>query len=89
MPRAWRNRLVAAGSGLTVACMIVCVAPADPPASADPRDWVPWCTGDQTPADSNCRVNPNDGRTDNAPGANPDVPLGVTPDLVAVAGQSS
>ena len=66
MPRAWRNRLVAAGSGLTVACTIVCA----PSAGAGPRDWVPWCTGDQTPADSNCKANPYDGRTKNAPGAN-------------------
>lgn len=84
MPRAWRNRLVAAGSGLTVACVIVCA----PSAGADPRDWVPWCTGNETPADSNCRANPYDQQTSNAPGANPDVPLGLTPGLDAVTGQS-
>lgn len=87
MPRAWRNRVVAAGAGLAATCTVICAAGA--PASADPRDWVPWCTGDQTPADSNCRANPYDPFNGDAPGANPDVPLGLTPGLDAVTGQSS
>ena len=83
MPSAWRNRLVAAGAGLAVSCSVVGAAPA----AADPRDWVPWCTGDQTPANSNCRATGYDPFNGDAPGANPDVPLGLTPGLDPVTGQ--
>lgn len=48
------------------------------PAAADPRDWIPWCTDDQTPMDNNCRSSPVDTFfSGDAPGANPQVPIGV------------
>jgi hypothetical protein len=49
-----------------------------PQAVADPADHVPYCSGDQTPMDNNCRVAPSQIFThDQAPGANPEVPLGT------------
>ena len=30
-----------------------------PVASADPADLVPYCSGDQTPMDNNCRLSPS------------------------------
>ena len=51
-----------------------------PQASADPQDLVPYCSGDQTPMDSNCQYAPDQRAVmDGAPGANPGTPLGLTP----------
>ena len=51
-----------------------------PVAGADPEIHVPYCSGDQTPTNSNCQYPPGgQGYMDSAPGANPDVPLGLTP----------
>jgi hypothetical protein len=70
MSRTLAWRAAAAGAAAAIAFA--------PPALADPRDWVPWCSGDQTPADNNCRTPPVDSFIyDDAPGANPQVPLGV------------
>ncbi|WP_167097895.1 hypothetical protein [Mycobacterium sp. DL592] len=51
-----------------------------PVAGADPEIHVPYCSGDETPTNNNCQY-PPDHRTsmDGAPGANPDIPLGLTP----------
>jgi hypothetical protein len=58
------------------------------PASADPDNLLPWCSGDQTPMDSNCKNAPSQVFTHaDAPGANPDVPLGLDPGEDAVTGQ--
>lgn len=78
MPLARLRRLVMAGVAIAVVCA--------PQAAADPRDWVPWCSGDQTPMDDNCRVPPSQVLTGDAPGANPGVPLGVNPGVEAVTG---
>ncbi|MBI3217476.1 MAG: hypothetical protein HYZ38_26985 [Mycobacterium sp.] len=67
---------------LAAASCIVTVIVGAPMATADPQDLVPWCSGDQTPMDTNCRVAPTQEFTDAAPGANPDVPLGVNPGQV-------
>ena len=62
------------------ACLVVAAALiAAPLAAADPQDLVPYCSGDQTPMDDNCRQMAHQVFTDDAPGANPDVPLGVNP----------
>jgi hypothetical protein len=50
-----------------------------PPAGADPEDHVPYCSPGQDPTHSNCRPAPNQETSDNAPGANPDLPTGVNP----------
>lgn len=52
-----------------------------PAAGADPADLVPYCSGDQTPMDNNCRSAPTQVFThsDSSPGANPDTPVGLNP----------
>lgn len=49
------------------------------PASADPADLVPYCTGDQTPMDSNCRVAPSQNAIEPQSGLSPDLPFGLNP----------
>ena len=67
-------RFAAAGAALLASAVVMCAAPA----AADPADHVPYCSGDQTPMDSNCRVAPSQVYThEGNPGANPDVPLGT------------
>lgn len=50
------------------------------PAGADPQDLVPYCSGDQTPMDSNCRSAPSQIATHEGSGLSPDLPSGLTPD---------
>ena len=57
-----------------------------PQAAADPADLVPYCSGDQTPMDDNCRPMSHQVFTHDAPGADPDVPLGITPGEDPVVG---
>jgi hypothetical protein len=69
------------------ACLVAAAALiAAPQAAADPDQLVPYCSGDQTPMDASCRPMPHQVFTDDAPGANPDVPLGTNPDLEPVVG---
>jgi hypothetical protein len=65
------TRIVAAG--LMVAAALI----GAPHAAADPDQLVPYCSGDQTPMDATCRPKPHQVFTADAPGANPDVPLGT------------
>ena len=56
------------------------VAGGAPTAAADPEDLVPYCSGDQTPMDNNCREMASQVFTnDSGSGANPDVPVGTNP----------
>ncbi len=48
-------------------------------ATADPEDLLPYCSGDQTPMDSNCRIMPQQEFTHAGNGANPDLPFGLDP----------
>lgn len=48
-------------------------------AAADPDDLVPYCSGAETPMNNGCRYAPDQGYMDSAPGANPDLPLGLNP----------
>lgn len=53
---------------------------AAPQAAADPADLVPYCSGDQTPIDDNCRQMAHQTFThDTTVGVNPQVPAGVDP----------
>ncbi|MDO3635460.1 MULTISPECIES: hypothetical protein [Mycolicibacterium] len=67
-------KILCAACILAVGAMI-----AAPQAAADPRDWVPYCSGDQTPMDDNCRAMAHQHFTHDAPGANPQVPVGLDP----------
>lgn len=53
-----------------------------PLAAADPNDWVPYCTAGQIPEPGECLPAPNSVYIDDAPGANPEIPLGVNPESV-------
>ncbi len=53
-----------------------------PIAAADPNDWVPYCTAGQIPEPGECLPAPNSVYIDDAPGANPEIPLGLNPELV-------
>ena len=71
------KRIVAAG--LMVAAATVFAAPN---AAADPADLVPYCSGDQTPMDNNCREMPSQVFThdsDGTSGADPQVEFGTNP----------
>jgi hypothetical protein len=80
------TRLAAVLAALGAAVGIACAAPA----AAEPQDHVPYCSGDQTPMNSNCRVAPSQVFTeDSAPGANPEVPLGTGSGESLTTGQGS
>ncbi len=67
---------------ILAACLFAAAALfAAPHAAADPDQLVPYCSGDQTPMDSNCRAMPHQIFTHDAPGANPEVPLGTNPGM--------
>jgi hypothetical protein len=59
---------------VTVAALI-----AAPHAAADPQDLVPYCSGDQTPMDNNCRPMPHQIYTHEGTGTDPDLPSGFDP----------
>lgn len=50
-----------------------------PTATADPEDLVPFCSGDQTPMDNNCKPSASQVFTHDAGGANPQVGYGTNP----------
>ena len=54
------------------------------PASADPADLVPYCTGASTPMDTNCRAAPSENVTLPESGLSPDLPFGLNPGSVPV-----
>jgi hypothetical protein len=55
-----------------------------PITAADPADLVPYCSGDQTPMDNNCREMAHQVFTHDAEGANPQVGLGTNPGVEPV-----
>ena len=68
-------RLSAAGV-LAVALLVA------PSAGADPQDLEPYCTAGQVPATGECKPQPGDVYTDDAPGADPNLTLGLDPGSV-------
>lgn len=52
---------------------------AAPLAAAEPADLVPYCSGDQTPMDTNRRVPASQIFTHDGSGVNPDLPFGLDP----------
>ena len=53
-----------------------------PIVAADPNDWVPYCTAGQVTKPGECLPAPNSVYIDDAPGANPEIPLGLNPEMV-------
>jgi hypothetical protein len=66
---------------IVAACLMAAAAVVGgaPIAAADPADLVPYCSGDQTPMDNNCREMAHQVFTHDAEGANPQVGLGTNP----------
>jgi hypothetical protein len=61
------------------ACLLTAVAVVVAPhAGADPRDLVPYCSGDQTPMDNNCREMAHQVFTHGS-GLDPNLPSGLDP----------
>jgi hypothetical protein len=56
-----------------------------PQAGADPQDLVPYCSGNQTPMNNNCRPMADQGDTSGS-GLSPGMPNGLTPDNIPVVG---
>lgn len=65
--------------------MAAIVVAAAPQASADPADLVPYCSGDQTPMDNNCRPMAHQEFTHGS-GLDPNLPSGLTPGNSPVVG---
>ena len=64
---------------ILAACLLAAAALiAAPHAAADPQDLVPYCSGDQTPMDSNCREMAHQVFTHGS-GVNPELPSGLDP----------
>ena len=65
---------------LFAACLVAAAAAAmgTPTAAADPADLVPYCSGDQTPMDNNCRSMPHQVFTHGS-GVDPLLPSGLDP----------
>lgn len=55
-------------------------------AHADPEDWVPYCSGDQTPMDDNCQQMAHQVFTHGSPGVDPQLPTGLDPGNPGVVG---
>jgi hypothetical protein len=68
------------------ACLVAAAAAVlgTPIASAEPADLVPYCSGDQTPMDNNCRQMAHQVFTHDSEGANPETPLGTNPGVEPV-----
>jgi hypothetical protein len=65
---------------LAAATLLTCAALfGAPPAAADPADLVPYCSGDQTPMDTNCRLAPSQVFTHEGSGLSPQLPFGTNP----------
>ena len=65
---------------ISTACLLAVAAilVAAPQASADPQDLVPYCSGDQTPMDNNCRTMAHQEFTHSS-GLDPNLPTGLDP----------
>jgi len=55
-----------------------------PNSAAAPENWEPYCTGGQVPETGECLLQPQSVYIDDAPGANPGIPLGLDPESVPV-----
>ena len=72
---------------LIAACLVAAAALiAAPHAVADPQDLVPYCSGDQTPMDDNCRPMAHQIYTHEGTGTDPDLPSGDDPGNEPVIG---
>ena len=59
--------------------LLVVALAVSPTATADPEDLEPYCTGGQMPDTGECLLQPQSIYINDAPGANPQVPMGLDP----------
>ena len=73
---------------IVAACLMAAVVAGfcAPQALADPADLVPYCSGDQTPMDNNCRPMAHQEATHGGSGLSPNLPSGLDPANPAVVG---
>ncbi|MFV1361984.1 hypothetical protein AAHH97_00750 [Mycolicibacterium elephantis] len=72
---------------ILAACLVAAAALlAAPNAAADPQDLVPYCSGDQTPIDNNCRPMAHQTVTHEGSGLDSNLPSGLDPANPAVVG---
>lgn len=72
--------------GACAAALIGLAAPMVP-ALSDPDNLAPWCGAGETPTNTGCREEPSQSTIDDtAPGANPQVPVGLLPGREPVLG---
>lgn len=71
---------------ILAACLLTAAFVAAPQAAADPADLVPYCSGDQTPMDDNCRPMAHQEFTHDGSGTDPDLPSGLDPGNQPVVG---
>jgi hypothetical protein len=66
---------------ILVACLFAATAvlATAPEAGADPEDLLPYCSGDQTPMDNNCRTMAHQEFTHEGTGTSPGLPTGLDP----------
>ncbi|OBK77505.1 hypothetical protein [Mycobacterium sp. 1164985.4] len=71
-----------------LAAVLVAVAGllAAPHAAADPQDLLPYCSGDQTPIDNNCRPMAHQEFTHTPGGFDPNLSSGLDPGNPAIVG---
>jgi hypothetical protein len=65
---------------MLTACLVAAAAilVSAPQAAADPEDLLPYCSGDQTPMDNNCRPMAHQEFTHGS-GLDPNLPSGLDP----------
>ena len=71
---------------IAAACLMAAAASVlgAPTAAADPADLVPYCSGDQTPMDNNCRPMSHQVFTHEGTGTSPNLPVGTNPGVAPV-----
>jgi len=62
--------------------LAVAVFAGAPLAGADPEILEPYCTSGQEPETDACKTAPGEVYVNDAPGADPDVPVGLDPETV-------
>lgn len=74
-----KRALAFTGVGLTFVTLWIA-----PHSGADPEDLEPYCDSGITPTTGECLPRPDSPSVDDAPGADPNIPLGVDPESVPV-----
>ncbi|WP_308206375.1 hypothetical protein [Mycolicibacterium novocastrense] len=80
------SAVLVAAAGLQAALIAAAALLAAPQAAGDPQDLVPYCSGDQTPMDNNCRPPAHQEFTHSPSGLDPNLADGLDPGNPQVVG---